>query len=330
VRTLRVGVAGLGHLGTLHARAWKRIEGVEVTGGYDPDPAARARAEADLGLRMHDSLAGLLAGLDALSIAAPTPAHHEVARVSLARGIATLVEKPIAGTPEEGEAILALARAQGVAVAVGQIERMNPAVRAALPFLKSPRFIEAHRLAPPVPRGIDVDVILDLMIHDLDLALLATRSRVVEVHAVGVPVVTPRIDIANARITFESGCVANVTASRISRERVRKIRFFEANEYISIDCLNRTVEAFELEPSPPGEPDAHWLARIRPLPVTVPDDDPLERELRHFLALRENPARSWTESEMALDALRVADLVRRQVERRPVSSASGPATGVPV
>lgn len=316
-------MAGLGHLGTLHAKAWKRIEGVELVGGYDPDPVACARATEELGLRTHESLAPLLAGLDALSIAAPTPAHHEVARASLARGIATLVEKPMAHTPEEGESILALARAQGVALTVGQIERMNPAVRAALPFLRAPRFIEAHRLAPPVPRGIDVDVILDLMIHDLDLALLATRSRVVDVQAVGVPVVTQHIDIANARITFESGCVANITASRISREKVRKIRFFEASEYLSIDCLNRTVEAFQLEPAGSGDPEAHWLARIRPLPIAVSNDDPLEMELRHFLALRADPARSWAESETALEALRVADRVRRQVERRPVSGPVG-------
>jgi predicted dehydrogenase len=329
VRTLRVGIAGLGHLGSHHARAWKRIEGVELVGGYDPDPDARARAAEEFSIRVHDTLPPLLAGLDALSIAAPTPAHHDVARASLGRGIATLVEKPMAGTPEEGESILALARAEGVTLAVGQIERMNPAVRAALPFLRAPRFIEAHRLAPPVPRGIDVDVILDLMIHDLDLALLATRSRVVEVHAVGVPVVTPRIDIANARLTFESGCVANLTASRISREKVRKIRFFESSEYLSIDCLNRSVEAFALEPADPSDPGAHWLARIRPLPISVSNEDPLEAELRHFLALRSDPARSWAESETALEALRVADLVRRQVEMRPVlSGPSGPSVPV--
>jgi predicted dehydrogenase len=232
----------------------------------------------------------------------------------------------MAATPDEGEGILALARAQGAVLVVGQIERMNPAVRAALPHLKAPRFIEAHRLAPPVPRGTDVDVILDLMIHDLDLALLATRSRVVDVQAVGVPVVTPRIDIANARITFESGCVANMTASRISREKIRKIRFFEASEYLSIDCLHRTVEAFALEPAGPDNPDAHWLARIRPLAIAVSDDDPLETELRHFLALRADPARSWAESETALEALRVADRVRRQVERRPaLSEPIGPS-----
>ncbi|HYJ32346.1 MAG TPA: Gfo/Idh/MocA family oxidoreductase [Candidatus Binatia bacterium] len=329
MRTLRAGVAGLGHLGTLHARAWQRIEGVELVGGFDPDPDARARAEEALGIKMHDSLAALLAGLDLLSIAAPTPAHHDLAKAALARGIATLVEKPMAATPAEGEGILALARAQGAVLAVGQIERMNPAVRAALPHLKAPRFIEAHRLAPPVPRGTDVDVILDLMIHDLDLALLATRSRVVDVQAVGVPVVTPRIDIANARITFESGCVANMTASRISKEKVRKIRFFEASEYLSIDCLHRTVEAYALEPAGPENPDAHWLARIRPLAIAVSGDDPLETELRHFTALRADPARSWAESETALEALRVADRVRRQVEHRPVrSEPTGPSVPV--
>ncbi|HEU4764055.1 MAG TPA: Gfo/Idh/MocA family oxidoreductase, partial [Candidatus Eisenbacteria bacterium] len=135
MRTLRAGVAGLGHLGTMHARAWQRIEGVELVGGFDPDPAARARAQEALGITMHDSLAALLAGLDLLSIAAPTPAHHDLAKASLARGIATLVEKPMAATPAEGEGILALARAQGAVLAVGQIERMNPAVRAALPHL---------------------------------------------------------------------------------------------------------------------------------------------------------------------------------------------------
>ena len=317
-----VGVAGLGHLGSHHARAWGRLGTAVVAGGYDPDPAARAKAAAELGIPVFDTLDGLLDRVEALSIAAPTPAHHDVTVAALARGIPTLVEKPIAVTPAEGAAMLARARERGVALCVGQIERFNPAVRAALPFLKSPRFIEAHRLAPPVPRGIDVDVILDLMIHDLDLALLATRSRVAEIQAVGVPVVTSHVDIANARVTFESGCVANLTASRISRDKVRKIRFFEASEYLSIDCLNRSVEAFALEPAPPGSADQHWLARIRPLPVAVGNEDPLESELRHFLSLRDEPERSWQETETALAALDAADAVRRQVDRRSVAGVA--------
>ena len=316
---VRVGVAGLGHLGSHHARAWGRLGDVDVAGGFDPDPGARERVASELKIPVFDSLEALLDRVDAISIAAPTPAHHDVTRAALSRGIPVLVEKPIAVTPAEGAAMLALARDRGIALSVGQIERFNPAVRAALPFLRSPRFIEAHRLAPPVPRGIDVDVILDLMIHDLDLALLATGSKVADIQAVGVPVVTSHVDIANARVTFESGCVANLTASRISRDKVRKIRFFEASEYLSIDCLNRTVEAFALEPSPPGAPDQHWLARIRPLPVAVGSADPLESELGHFLSLRAEPERSWRETETALAALEAADAVRRQVDRRPVA-----------
>lgn len=311
----RVGVAGLGHLGSHHARAWGRLGTVEMVGGHDPSPAASERAVRDLGLKTFDSLDGLLDQIDVLSVATSTPAHAAVAEAALRRGIHVLVEKPMAATPEEGTRMLGAARGAGRALYVGQVERHNPAVRAALPYLRSPKFIEAHRLAPPVARGIDVDVVLDLMIHDLDLALLATRSKIVEIHAAGVPVLTPRIDIANARLVFESGCVANLTASRISREKVRKIRFFESAEYLSIDCLNRSVEAYVLaSPAEGGSvaPD-DWMRRIRPLPIVVAAEDPLESELRHFLTLCESPTRSWEEAAPALEALRAADRIVRQV-----------------
>ena len=312
----RVGVVGVGHLGSHHARAWKRIAEVEVIGGYDPDPAARDRASRELGLTTFDALEALLDRVDLVSIAAPTPAHADLAVLALERGIQVLVEKPIAERPEQGERMLAAARAARVALSVGHVERHNPAVAAALPYLHAPMFIEAHRLAPPVNRGIDVDVVLDLMIHDLDLALLATRSRIVEIHAVGVPVLTPRIDIANARLVFETGCVANLTASRISREKIRKIRFFESSEYLSIDCLNRTIEAFALAPAAEGSGPEDWMRRIRPLPIVVGDADPLESELRHVLSLRAAPERSWTETQTALEALRAADSIGRQIAPR--------------
>lgn len=309
----RVGVVGVGHLGSHHARAWKRIVEVEVIGAYDPDPAALERAARDLGVTPFETLEPLLDSVDLISIAAPTPAHADLAIEALGRGIQVLVEKPIAERPEQGERMLMAARKARVALSVGHVERHNPAVAAALPHLHAPKFIEAHRLAPPVNRGIDVDVVLDLMIHDLDLALLATRSRIAEIHAVGVPVLTPRIDIANARLVFESGCVANLTASRISREKVRKIRFFESSEYLSIDCLNRTIEAFTLAPATAGGRPEDWMKRIRPLPIAVPEGDPLELELRHALSLRGNPERSWNETETALEALRAADAIVRQV-----------------
>lgn len=314
---VRVGVVGVGHLGRHHARAWSRIDGAALVGGFDPSPAARERAARELGLPGFDSLDALLDRVDLVSIAAPTSRHAEVALHCLSRGLHVLVEKPMAQRPEEGESMLAAARAQKRALLVGQVERFNPAVQAASAHLKSPRFIEAHRLAPIVPRGIDVDVILDLMIHDLDLALWLTRSPVTQVQAVGVPVLTPRIDIANARLTFASGCVANLTASRVSREKVRKIRFFEANEYLSVDCLNRSVEAYTLAPADPAAPliGEDLLRRIRPLEVRVEPRDPLESELRHFLALTREPEGSWEEADPALSALRLAEEVRLQAMR---------------
>ena len=309
-----MGVVGVGHLGSHHARAWSRIEGAELAGAFDPDPGARERASRELRLTVFDTLEGLLDRVDVVSIAAPTPRHAELTLTCLDRGLHVLVEKPMAATVAEGAFMLAAARAARLALFVGQVERFNPAVQASRPYLKSPRFIEAHRLAPIVPRGIDVDVILDLMIHDLDLALWLTRSRVTEVHAVGVPVLTPRIDIANARLTFASGCVANLTASRVSREKIRKIRFFETNEYLSIDCLNRSVEAYTLAPSTSDSP-ADLLKRIRPLGIHVEPRDPLESELTHFLALSREPEGSWEETEFALEALRVAEEVRAQALR---------------
>ncbi|HEY2924228.1 MAG TPA: Gfo/Idh/MocA family oxidoreductase [Candidatus Eisenbacteria bacterium] len=311
---LRVGVVGVGHLGSHHVRAWSRIEGADLVGGFDPDPAARERAERELTLTAYESLEALADRVDLVSIAAPTPRHADLALDCLSRGLHVLVEKPMAGSVAEGASMLASARAQKRALFVGQVERFNPAVQAARPYLHSPRFIEAHRLAPIVPRGIDVDVILDLMIHDLDLSLWLTRSRVTQVHAVGVPVLTPRIDIANARLTFATGCVANLTASRVSREKVRKIRFFEANEYLSIDCLNRSVEAYTLIPAKSDAPE-DLLRRIRPLVLRVDPRDPLESELTHFLALAREPEGSWEETETALEALRVAEEVRAQAMR---------------
>lgn len=312
---VRVGVVGYGHLGAHHARALHRIEGAALAGVFDPSPDARARAAAELGVPTFDRLEALLEQVEAVAIAAPTVAHAALAEQALAHGAHVLVEKPIAASVADGETMIRAARRAGRALLVGHVERYNPAVRASLPHLKAPRFIEAHRLAPIVPRGIDVDVVLDLMIHDLDLCLLATRSGVTSVAAVGVPVLTPRVDIANARLTFESGCVANLTASRVSRDKMRKIRFFESNEYLSIDCLNRSVEAYTLLPGT-GTGAEDWMRRIRPVAIEVPPLDPLETELRHFLSRFSQPELALAEAEPALEALRVAEEVRAQIERR--------------
>jgi predicted dehydrogenase len=311
----RVGVVGYGHLGAHHARALQRIEEATLTGVFDPSPEARSRASSELGVPTFDRFGALLDGVDAVAIAAPTVMHAALAEEAFSRGAHVLVEKPIASRVEEGETMIRAARRAGRALLVGHVERYNPAVKASIPHLKSPRFIEAHRLAPIVPRGIDVDVVLDLMIHDLDLCLLATRSRVASLEAVGVPVLTPRVDIANVRLTFESGCVANLTASRVSRDKMRKIRFFESNEYLSIDCLNRTVEAYTLLPAE-GTAATDWMRRIRPVPIEVPALDPLETEIRHFLARLSQPEEALAETAPALEALRVAEEIRLQIERR--------------
>jgi predicted dehydrogenase len=320
MKRVRVGVVGVGHLGTHHARAWTRVDAAELVGVHDPAAAARDRAAQELGVRAFESLDSLLEDVEAVSIAAPTPDHAALTARALERGIHVLVEKPMASSVAEGEAMLRAAERARRALLVGHVERYNPAVQAALPHLRSPRFIEAHRLAPIVPRGIDVDVVLDLMIHDLDLALLATRSRVVDVQAAGVPVLTPRVDIANARLTFESGCVANLTASRVSRDKLRKIRFFAASAYVSVDCLHRTVEAYTLAPAEGSDP-ADWMRRIRPVPVEVAPNDPLETELRHFLSRLGEPERALEDTAPALMALRVAEEIRLQIDQRLLQGA---------
>jgi predicted dehydrogenase len=234
-RRLRVGVVGTGALGFHHARLLRRMEGAEFSGIYDVDPARAAQVARELETVAHPSLDALLQGVDAVSIAVPTPAHTEVGLAVLSRGIAALIEKPLADSLDGAQALVRQATHAGVVLQVGHVERFNRAVRAAAPYLAEPRFLQTERLAPFQPRGTDVAVILDLMIHDLDLILELVRSEVHEVRATGVPVLTPHVDIANARVEFANGAVALVTASRISRERTRKLRIFQPTGYFSLD-----------------------------------------------------------------------------------------------
>ena len=214
---LRVGVVGTGALGFHHARLLRRMEGAEFAGIFDVNPVRAAEVAQELDTVAHPSLDALLDRVDAVSIAVPTPAHTEVGLAVLSRGIAALVEKPLADSLEGAERLVRQAAAAGVVLQVGHVERFNRAVRAAAPYLDEPRFLQCERLAPFQPRGTDVAVILDLMIHDLDLILELVRAEVREVRATGVPVLTPHVDIANARVEFANGAVALVTASRISR-----------------------------------------------------------------------------------------------------------------
>jgi predicted dehydrogenase len=275
---LRIAVIGVGHLGRHHARILATLPGVVLVAAVDLIPErARAAAEPAGADALGESL-DLIGRVDAVTIAVPTSDHLAVARPFLSRGVHVLVEKPMAASTAEADEMIALAEASGALLAVGHSERFNPAMRAASPILRTPRFIEVHRLSGFPERSLDIDVVFDVMIHDLDVILSVDRTDVVAVEAIGVPVLTPRIDIANARVRFASGCIANLTASRISRDKVRKVRFFQPDMYASIDYAAQDLEVWRLRPRP-GERPA-----IEGGPVPVTKDEPLRAELADFAA----------------------------------------------
>jgi predicted dehydrogenase len=243
---IRVGVVGTGHLGNLHAKMYTQIATAELVGVYDADAAKAERVAAEHGTQAFGDLGKLLESVQAVNIATTTTAHYDVARQALDRGIHTFIEKPITETIDQAKTLVALADARKLALQVGHIERFNPAILALEQYKLRPLFIESHRLAQFNPRGSDVAVVLDLMIHDIDLILSLVRSRVVRVDANGVAVVSGSEDIANARLQFENGCVANVTASRISQNKMRKMRLFQNDAYISIDFSQGLAEVFRL------------------------------------------------------------------------------------
>ncbi|MFN9323873.1 MAG: Gfo/Idh/MocA family protein [Flavobacteriales bacterium] len=242
-RPIRIGVLGAGHLGRIHLQQLLEIPEYQVVGFHDPDPARCAVIEQEFGVApVSGGPEALLAMVDAVDIVTPTLFHHDLATKALERGLDVFIEKPLANTMDEARALVALAERTGKRVQVGHVERFNPAFQAARPYLANPMFIETHRLAQFNPRGTDVSVVLDLMIHDIDIVLSVVNSPVKEVHASGVAVVSDTPDIANARIAFENGCVANLTASRISLKNMRKSRFFQRDAYIAVDMLTKSTE----------------------------------------------------------------------------------------
>jgi len=249
----RVGVVGVGSLGFHHARLLSTMPGAELVGVFDSRPERQAEVVEQLAVRPAASLESLLESVDALVIAVPTQAHEAVALPALKLGVHVLIEKPIAPSLGAADRILATARASGAIVQIGHVERFNAALRACEPYLEQPMFVECHRLAPFAPRGTDVAVVLDLMIHDLDLVLSLMKSPVETIAAVGVPVLTSSPDIANARLEFAGGGVANLTASRVSLERMRKIRFFQRSGYISLDLAAGKGEYLRLKPGVSAE-----------------------------------------------------------------------------
>lgn len=243
---IKVGVVGTGHLGNLHAKMYSQIATADLVGVYDADTAKAERVAAEHGTKAFSDLGKLLESVQAVNIATTTTAHYDVARQALDRGIHTFIEKPITETIGQAKELVALADSKKLAIQVGHIERFNPAILALEQYKIRPLFIESHRLAQFNPRGSDVAVVLDLMIHDIDLILSLVRSPVVRVDANGVAVVSESEDIANARLQFANGCVANVTASRISQNKMRKMRLFQNDAYISIDFSQGLSEVFRL------------------------------------------------------------------------------------
>lgn len=254
---LKVGVLGAGHLGKIHLRLLNQSEKYELVGFYDPNSANAEKVAKEFGYRKFDTISELIQAVDVVDIVTPTLSHYDCAKEAIMAGKHIFIEKPISNTVEEAEEIIALARQYNVKGQVGHVERFNPAFIATKNMINNPMFIETHRLAEFNPRGTDVPVVLDLMIHDIDAILSVVKSKVKQINASGVSVISDTPDIANARIEFENGCVANLTSSRISMKNMRKSRFFQKDAYISVDFLDKVCEVVKMKDAPevPGDFD---------------------------------------------------------------------------
>ena len=272
----RLGVIGVGHLGRHHARILSAMPEARLTAVVDTNEARAAEIASASGTTALTDYRDLLGQVDGVVVAVPTELHAEIAVPFLERGTPVLVEKPMSRTLADADRMIAAAVAGSAVLAVGHTERHNPAVAIALRLVKAPRFIEVHRLSAFPERSLDIDVVFDLMIHDLDVILAIVGPEVVSIEAVGVPVLTPKYDIANVRLRFASGCIANITASRISKDRVRKIRFFQPDAYLSVDYASQEVEGYRLVRKEP-RPD------IQGGTIPVERDEPLRRELADFI-----------------------------------------------
>jgi len=323
-------VIGVGGLGYHHARILRDLQGSAFAGFFESNGARAEKVAGELGITAHPTLEALLDVVDAVTIVVPTPAHFAVAREVLGRGIHALIEKPIATTLDEADAMLALAKENGALVQTGHVERFNRAIRAALPYVDAPRFIESDRLAPFNPRGADVAVVLDLMIHDIDLVHTLVGGHAASVSAVGVPVLTPFVDIANARLSFDSGAVANITASRVSRERMRKLRIFQQSGYLSLDLGSGEGEFFRLR----GDVDIAALAAaplvleqfVERIPLRAEEGEPLRLEFESFLGAVRGEVPVSVTGEEGREALAVALQIVADIERSlPALKGRAPA-----
>jgi predicted dehydrogenase len=330
-RAIRIGVVGAGALGYHHIRILRDVPGAQIVGFHERSADRGGVVSTELGVPYFASLNDLLDATDAVTIVVPTPAHHAIGKAALERGKHVLIEKPIAVTLDEADELLDLARPAGVIVQTGHVERFNRAIRAALPHVDSPRFVESNRLASFNPRGSDVAVVLDLMIHDIDLVRTLVGGHVTSVEAVGVPVLTPFVDIANARLTFDSGAVANITASRVSKDRTRKLRMFQSSGYLSLDLATGSGEFYRLRPGL----DLQSLNKapraiddfVERIPLEAPEGEPLRLEFESFVAAIRGDGPVVVTGEDGREALAVALGIVREIERTmPILAERAPAT----
>ena len=327
---IRVGVVGTGALGFHHARLLSRMPGVAFSGIYDKNPARGAEVARQLGTLAHPTLAALLDRVDAVTVAVPTPAHAEVGRAVLERGIGLLMEKPLADTLAGAEELVRCAAEHAVVLQVGHVERFNRAVRAAAPYLEEPRFLQIERLAVFQPRGTDVAVILDLMIHDLDLVLELVHAPVTDVRATGVALLTPHVDIANARLEFANGAIANVTASRVSRERTRKLRIFQPTGYCSLDLAQGSGDFFRLKPGWQTLGATKLEQIVEHVRLEAPEAEPLRLELESFVRAVRGEGEVVVSGAAGAQALALAFRVAAAVQASlPPSQLASPAPPPP-
>lgn len=327
MQKLRIGVIGTGHLGTIHTRLWSSNPNVILSGIFDSDQTQAQKVSTDLSCKNFESIEELLKVTDAVTIAVPTSLHHEVAMKAINEGVHCLIEKPIAQDYNESVELIEFAKSKQVLLQVGHVERFNPALASIKRYNMEPMFIEAHRLAQFKPRAIDVSVIHDLMIHDIDIMLWLIKSKVKKIDANGVAILTDNPDIANARITFENGAVANLTASRISARPMRKMRVFQKNSYISIDFGNQDVEVFrikddneeqDLQNSIPAAMLGTIEAGLRnktivyEKPVVV-ESNAISDEQNAFINAIINKSPVAVSAEEAAEALRIADIINVQI-----------------
>ena len=308
---IRVGVIGVGYLGKIHTRIYSNMENVELVGVFDTDTETARSVATEYACESFDSIEQLADSIDAVSIVVPTSYHLPVSKPFINRGVHVLLEKPIAPSVEESEELVNLAEEAGIILQVGHLERFNAGVMKLAELANDPQFIEVHRLGKFVERATDVDVVTDLMIHDIDIVLSLVPSNLNRISANGTRVITDHVDIANARLEFENGAVANVTASRVSRNQFRRIRVFSKSHYLGLNFSDQQLEEVRTEPAKDGEKFPRLLERK----IEVTPQLPLDAELAHFIGCVESGDTPLVTGQDGLNAIRVAEKVRQKISQ---------------